>query len=82
MVAIVRGLVDLTVAIVRPLPQFLEVVTKQYGNFKIYGFPIEFSEDDFAVYSNCGNEFWNMDYVGEFLGDRTDRVLIQLNEDL
>jgi len=46
------------------------------------GKPIEFFDDDFAVCPNCGNEFYNMDYVGEFLGDRTDGISIELEEDL
>ena len=29
----------------------------------------EFFDDDFALCPECGNEFWNMDYTGDGLGD-------------
>jgi hypothetical protein len=35
---------------------------------------IMFYDDDFTLCPECGNEFWNMDYTGEFPGDRPDRV--------
>ena len=35
---------------------------------------IMFHDDDFTLCPECGNEFWNMDYTGEFPGDRPDRV--------
>lgn len=35
---------------------------------------IQFFDDDFAVCPECGAEFWNMDYTGEFPGDNPDRV--------
>ena len=35
---------------------------------------IMFHDDDFTHCPECGNEFWNMDYTGEFPGDRPDRV--------
>lgn len=30
--------------------------------------------DDFTLCPECGDEFWNMDYTGEFPGDQPDRV--------
>ena len=35
---------------------------------------IQFFDDDFAICPECGNEFWNMDYVEEFPGDRPDGI--------
>jgi hypothetical protein len=35
---------------------------------------IQFFDDDFTICPECGNEFWNMDYTGEFPGDRPDRA--------
>lgn len=36
---------------------------------------IQFFDDDFTICPECGNEFWNMDYTGEFLGDRPDGIV-------
>jgi hypothetical protein len=36
---------------------------------------IQFFDDDFVVCPECGNEFWNMDYTGEFPGDRPDGIV-------
>lgn len=33
---------------------------------------IQFFDDDFTVCPECGNEYMNMDYTGEFHGDRPD----------
>ena len=35
---------------------------------------ITFYDDDFTICPECGNEFWNMDYTGEFPGDRPDHI--------
>ena len=35
---------------------------------------IQFFDDDFAICPECGAEFWNMDYTGEFPGDRPGYV--------
>jgi len=33
------------------------------------GATVQFFDDDFALCPDCGNEFWNMDYTGDGLGD-------------
>lgn len=33
------------------------------------GATVQFFDDDFALCPECGNEFWNMDYTGDGLGD-------------
>lgn len=35
---------------------------------------ITFYDNDFTICPECGNEFWNMDYTGEFPGDRPDHI--------
>lgn len=35
---------------------------------------IQFFDEDFVICPECGNEFHNMDYTGEFPGDRPDNL--------
>ena len=35
---------------------------------------VQFFDDDFAICSECCNEFWNIDYTGEFLGDQPSAI--------